>query len=879
MRDTKKDLGSIKGKNEYIKENEPLGKEFKPVERNRSLLATPSLDKIPHDTSDGDLELKSIPIHGIGIEMPSPTDFNKPITRLHPILPTIQNGQTFPSICPISMSTRWKGLSQTDAQNLFDVQVAFSDALQQVALAGISELRQQVKTQYVEGEVTDMAGWKTAVKDTYLGFDRTKLISMIIDRLLKVSSDAPCNQKKSDLLRLYLKANDNLMKFHGTGGQDTQVALRAFHDHLHSINGSYVEAAWVPDYIILRNIQQSYHEGDEMVIIPQYACQGLYSPVPFPINVTYSLESPFHSFRWDESIKGFKGELPVLMRPENHDRTYHNRIESFAIDVRLAQFLVKAVYFETSLGSDEQVIWWERVVQVRLTVKVYPHASPRNHEPTHMNTTQDSDLVMEELHTVDRRSNSTYHSPSFTSSPKTLLAESSDCSSYIWALETDSRHKVSVEEYHELAESHGDAGHPTPGWESEEIVTNPLLEQAPHQSTENLRANDKQRVLAGESSSQSEQAQTAVRSLPTYSTLVSGIRLTSDPLFPSMRAGISPFQDLQQESNASPKLRGGQGADTVEKSPSDNSSYQDVMAASLGGCSILAWFESKGHEVGNSFSSRGQQVKSKSPDIQRILPEVYDPTTTLRRLRGEGGPLSRASCIARKGSTDSVGANLRKNVAEKVESWFHVPLTSFRCPLTPDESFGKRSYPQTCPARFHINNVSTRWSLLPGEFPVSDLCEAKQFGNPTPTCGMTLDSSKTMGAVGPSFTRRSVGLFSPSSQKSIDRDILGPAIKSESFSKDEALSDQDKNMVVQRVTESMFGPQARKVIDSRREDCYDDIFLESSRASSTELDQFMDSEGERSMREVDAARSSGDLSKTCKSTETIKHKDELEMRT
>lgn len=112
---------------------------------------------------------------------------------------------------------------------------------------------------------------------------------------------------QSGLLRLYLAANDCLLQFDGDGSRDTSITVQVSSRQGFNALNPTVEAAWAPDSLKFKNLQDLLREGHEFTLTPQYHSRSAFNPTRTAARIKYSLNSkqdPLTWLSWNEEIAG-----------------------------------------------------------------------------------------------------------------------------------------------------------------------------------------------------------------------------------------------------------------------------------------------------------------------------------------------------------------------------------------------------------------------------------------------------------------------------------------------------------------------------------------------------------------------------------------------
>ena len=185
------------------------------------------------------------------------------------------------------------------------------------------------------------------------------------------------------LLRLYLTTSDCLVQHGGDPSRDTSVTVRVCRDQESCVPYPAADAAWVPDFLCFKDLNEFPREGQEFVIIPQYISNSTFRSAHFPTNVTYHIESKSTSLSWlswDDRIAGFKGIIPMYSEVQWHAGYFGSVRSSYCNPTSSAPVDKICMDVKAVLTNDNgSLVRYERVVRARLTLGVFPWNISSNH--------------------------------------------------------------------------------------------------------------------------------------------------------------------------------------------------------------------------------------------------------------------------------------------------------------------------------------------------------------------------------------------------------------------------------------------------------------------------------------------------------------------
>ena len=323
----------------------------------------------------------AIPIQGLGPGILAPLDFCIPIVRKYDAN-TAQSkhirqgrpGQTS-VIQHIDVTTSWNCLRYFEAQELYRIHQAFTKTLERMLASELWRIAQ--------GQ--DGSRGVDCDEDIYANgvirgicFCRAQLVEEMADSLYTSKEDM--TRPQNGLVQLYLAAIDWLVPYESYL-RDTSITVRVHHDQGSSTPYPIVDAAWVPDYITFKGLNEAHNEGQEIFILPQYQSNSAFGFTRSPTKVRYAIESEDSQLSWlvwDDVINGFHGVIPAYSEMEGKNRCTGNDFDSSCFFQRSDHVKlcidVKAVF----INGNSISVNYERVVRARLTLDILPRYISKN---------------------------------------------------------------------------------------------------------------------------------------------------------------------------------------------------------------------------------------------------------------------------------------------------------------------------------------------------------------------------------------------------------------------------------------------------------------------------------------------------------------------
>ena len=312
----------------------------------------------------------AINIQGLTSGFLQPLDFCIPYVRSHPNRvdecekPALDHAGQGRNVKHLDISTTWNGLRDAEAQELFRIHQAFTTTLERMLARELWQIFRQ-SLQQASASATHPLYTSGVVRG--ISFCRDQLVGEMADVLY--SSEADMAKAQLGLLQLYLATNDCLVPYRMDDSRDTSITVRVYCDRNSAVPSPIVEAAWVPDTIMFKDLHDSPCEGEEFSIIPQYQSNSAFGAARLSTNISYIISSPHHPLTWltwDDNTAGFRGVIPIYSETPGSESRSHRGNPCTAVKELCIE--VKAILTDDN-GS---VLRYERVVRARLTLNITP---------------------------------------------------------------------------------------------------------------------------------------------------------------------------------------------------------------------------------------------------------------------------------------------------------------------------------------------------------------------------------------------------------------------------------------------------------------------------------------------------------------------------
>lgn len=323
-------------------------------------------------------------IKGLGVTPSCPQALFRPIVRVYPppYGRSDKSGSSLdylhasPFIEHIDITTVWKGLLLSDAQQLLYLDRTFKDSLEDLIADALDTVHEEFQQQCVSYHDLDIEVLATSSMNRRLSFDLRHLV-LSMNQRLKLCGKLPEKGSMRDfsmLLPLFLISCDCLIGFEGGITGDTAVDICVHHcdpSNYTFPRGPVPEAAWIPDRLSFNGVSQIQREGQELIIIPRYCGNAAFKEDITRTNVQFFIESPETWLVWDKEISGFRGNVPLfsemgcVRRP---GKVYKSPEDGPYAMINVLRVEIKALL----TAGCHSPVRLERTIRARLTFKIVP---------------------------------------------------------------------------------------------------------------------------------------------------------------------------------------------------------------------------------------------------------------------------------------------------------------------------------------------------------------------------------------------------------------------------------------------------------------------------------------------------------------------------
>ena len=300
-----------------------------------------------------------------------PNDFLKPMTRSD----TEPSRNIYAPVKQIDVTTSWKDLSTTNAEELFRIHTIFHDALKSILADDVQSMFTTIKQNFHQhkGNFAYLDGFRVAIENRWVMVDREQLIHVMTEQAYDYFSQKQYQPNRSALMQLYLSSTECFLDWARYERQSisrcTGMALRTFYDQLSRFEAPVATAGSFCDYVQFLNLNPTPYEDQELVLIPQYNREGIFVQTPYPEDVKYTMESPISWLAWDVDIQGFRGRVPTYSAFSKSRKVPGRYPDSDYTISHILELTIHAVFTKyCTMGQ----VHFQRLVRTRLIFGVLP---------------------------------------------------------------------------------------------------------------------------------------------------------------------------------------------------------------------------------------------------------------------------------------------------------------------------------------------------------------------------------------------------------------------------------------------------------------------------------------------------------------------------
>ena len=316
----------------------------------------------------------NVTIHGIDMDIHNSADFTKPIIRY---CPSGVYGADFTPAADMDsprtiqrseVVTRWLGITQLRAEELFRIHKAFSESVKLMLMTQLQLIRSELQGIEDIEYVTD-SGLFTAFTDRHLSFCRQQVTDTIAHKLYDTEPQSNITLLPSGLLALYLATTDCFFDYmRPDDPRDTSITLRIYFNKAKRLQDTFIRAAFTPDMVFFKDLKAHVQEGQSLVIVPYYQCNSVFRRADSPRQVVYKTNLPW--LVWNEDTGGFEGLVPCSSATGPGNQSAHSGNNGQHPTVHSLEITVTATMSESLDDSSGMPIWFERSVNTRLLLTV-----------------------------------------------------------------------------------------------------------------------------------------------------------------------------------------------------------------------------------------------------------------------------------------------------------------------------------------------------------------------------------------------------------------------------------------------------------------------------------------------------------------------------
>ena len=286
-----------------------------------------------------------------------------------------------PPIEQLDLSTVWRGLTVTEARELYRIEQVFEAHLNTIVVVDKLSKSNSSDCSPQAQQTSERSSHCPIARSTSIGtviIEIQRLILGIIRSLChgdRAMSSYRSAEYWRDRVLCYLATCDCLMEMEPLSIQHVIMRTRIRHP-MHCENEQYpptmIEPAWNPDFLTFQDVDVAPREGRELKIVPEYRSFAKSRLDARNISISYTLGRLYSWLEWDEELSGFRGNVPFYSECKASDpvlgEVTKSRFEGTNTVDNLLRIEVVALWRKQVSSS----ITLEHTVRTRLNLKVVP---------------------------------------------------------------------------------------------------------------------------------------------------------------------------------------------------------------------------------------------------------------------------------------------------------------------------------------------------------------------------------------------------------------------------------------------------------------------------------------------------------------------------
>lgn len=321
----------------------------------------------------------SYSIKGLGVAQSSPQAMFRPVIQPYtiPYDRGVKSGSSLcylhasPFIEHIDITTVWKGLLLSDAERLFYLHRILKDSLNDLLADALNDMHKELQQQYTGVLVKPSVNRQLTFSLNHLILSMNQRLELC-GKLLEKDSTRDFMM----VLPVYLISCNCLLGFEGdrVGDATVEICMQYCDPLTYTVPvGQVYNAAGIPDSLSFNEIREFQREGQELIIIPRYCGNAAFTANATRTNVQYFIESSQPWLSWDQSISGFRGQVPLYSEMVGRKMKEPGKVYGVPPDglyetIKALRVEIKAL-LTAGCGSSIRL---ERTIRARLTFKVIP---------------------------------------------------------------------------------------------------------------------------------------------------------------------------------------------------------------------------------------------------------------------------------------------------------------------------------------------------------------------------------------------------------------------------------------------------------------------------------------------------------------------------
>ena len=285
-----------------------------------------------------------------------------------------------PPIEQLDLSTVWKGLTMSEARELYCIEQVFEAHLGIMLVDKLSKSSSS-DCSLQAPQSSDRSSHTQTSEFTSVYTVMIEIQHLILGMLKSLCYGGPSlNSYQSpeywrDRVLCYLATCDCLMETEPPSLHHVIMRTRVCHpksleDEI--IPPMIVEPAWNPDFLTFHDLDIAPRQGGELRIIPEYRSFAKSRVDASTVSISYSLGRLYPWLEWDKKLSGFRGAVPFYSHCKASDPILSEVLRGRHEDINVVDNLLRIEVVALWRKQLSPSVALEHTVRTRLNLKVLP---------------------------------------------------------------------------------------------------------------------------------------------------------------------------------------------------------------------------------------------------------------------------------------------------------------------------------------------------------------------------------------------------------------------------------------------------------------------------------------------------------------------------